>query len=88
HATISFGQSLPAEVLQEAVQWSRDADVFLAMGSSLVVEPAAGLPRIASENGAKLAILNRNATPLDAWADVIVNASLGETMTVLRDLVT
>ena len=87
HATVSFGQSLPADVLQQAAHWSRDADVYLAMGSSLVVEPAASLPRIAAENGARLAILNRDPTPLDRLANVVIPGSLGETMTALRQLV-
>lgn len=84
HATISFGQSLSPDVLYESARWARDADVFLAMGSSLVVEPAASLPRLAKEHGAKLIILNRDATPLDAIADVTLSGALGETMERLR----
>ncbi len=52
HATISFGQMLPPDVLMEATRWSREADLMLAIGSSLVVTPAADLPRIAKERGA------------------------------------
>ena len=66
HATISFGQMLPADVLMEATRWSREADLMLAIGSSLVVTPAADLPRIAKSNGARLVIINRDPTPLDA----------------------
>lgn len=84
HATVSFGQSLPSDVLYKSAQWARDADVFLTLGSSLVVEPAASLPRLAKEHGAKLVIINRDETPLDRIADAVINAALGETMTALR----
>lgn len=83
HATISFGQSLPADVLMEAIRWSREADLMLAIGSSLVVTPAADLPRIAKSHGARLVILNRDPTPLDPIADTIVSASIGETLTAI-----
>lgn len=85
HATVSFGQSLPQDVLQQAVDWSKDCHVFLAMGSSLVVEPAASLPRIAGSAGAKLVILNRDETPIDASADLVVNAPLGKVFSAIRD---
>jgi NAD-dependent deacetylase len=85
HATISFGQSLSPEVLQEAIDWSRAANLFLAMGSSLVVEPAAGLPRIAKQHGCKLVIINWDATPLDPLADLIIRASIGETFSSIED---
>lgn len=78
HATVSFGQSLPAAVLQESLEWAQQCRVFLAMGSSLVVEPAASLPRYAAQAGAKLVILNRDSTPLDSEADLVVNAPLGD----------
>lgn len=79
-ATISFGQSLPPQVLQDATDWSRECDVFLALGSSLVVEPAASLPRMARECGARLAIINRDPTPQDQLADVVIHADLVETL--------
>lgn len=78
HATISFGQALAPEVLQEAVAWSREADFYIAMGSSLVVNPAAGLPEIAKKNGARLVIINRDPTPLDSLADLVIRTSIGE----------
>lgn len=84
HATVSFGQSLPADALQRAMAWSREAAIFLTMGSSLVVEPAAGLPRLAKEHGARLVILNRDETPLDSMADLVVNAPLGSVFTALQ----
>lgn len=80
HATVSFGQSLPGDVFDEAMLWAREADLFLAIGSSLVVEPAASLPVIAKENGSRLAIINRDSTPLDSIADWVVNANIGEAM--------
>lgn len=78
HATVSFGQSLPTEVLRTASQWATESDLFIALGSSLVVHPAASLPQMARERGAKLVILNRDPTPLDTIANLIVNAPLGE----------
>lgn len=85
HATVSFGQSLPTEVLRTASQWATESDLFLTLGSSLVVEPAASLPRVARDRGAKLVILNRDPTPLDAIANVIVNAPLGDFFRALND---
>lgn len=78
HATVSFGQTLPADVLQTAVKWAQEADVFLTLGSSLVVYPAAQLPEIAKKRGARLVIINRDETPLDAIADLVIHAPLGE----------
>jgi len=77
HATISFGQSLSPDVLHRATDWSAQADLFLAMGSSLVVEPAASLPRIARDHSARLVIINRDPTPLDRVADIVINDSIG-----------
>lgn len=76
HATVSFGQALPADVLEQAVRWARQADLFLALGSSLVVHPAAGLPSIAAASGAQLVIINREPTPVDAEASVVIHAEL------------
>jgi NAD-dependent deacetylase len=75
---VSFGQALPTEVLRTASQWATESDLFLTLGSSLVVHPAASLPQTARERGAKLVILNRDPTPLDSIANLIVNAPLGE----------
>jgi NAD-dependent deacetylase len=80
HATISFGQPLPADVLQETIDWSRQCDLFLAMGSSLVVEPAASLPRLAGSSGARLVIINREPTGQDDQADVVLRAGIGRTL--------
>jgi NAD-dependent deacetylase len=83
HATVSFGQSLPAEVLEVAISWSRSAELMFAIGSSLVVTPAADLPRITRQSGGRLVIINRDATPLDDVADEVINASIGETLTAI-----
>ncbi len=83
HATISFGQMLPADTLQRAAQWSRDADVFFALGSSLVVFPAAEMPRLAKTHGAKLVIINRDPTPFDELADARLTSPLGETLAAI-----
>jgi NAD-dependent deacetylase len=80
HATISFGQRLPADVLMEATRWSREADLMLAIGSSLVVTPAADLPRVAKQRGARLVIINRDPTPLDAIADATIRGSIGDVL--------
>ena len=85
HATVSFGQSLPADVLETSADWATQADLFLALGSTLVVQPAASLPRIAVNHGARLVIINRDATPLDEVADLVVRASLGDVFTSLTD---
>jgi NAD-dependent deacetylase len=77
HATVSFGQSLPSDTLRAAAGWATLSDLFFALGSSLVVEPAASLPRMARDSGAKLIIVNRDQTPLDAIANVVINAPLG-----------
>jgi len=84
HATVSFGQSLPADVLDTAIEWASRSDLFFALGSSLVVEPAASLPRIAADNGAKLVIINRDQTPLDGIATLNVRAALGDIFEVLN----
>lgn len=83
HATISFGQSLSAEVLERAISLVAECDLLLAMGSSLVVEPAASLPRLAKQQGARLVIVNRDPTPQDELADVVVHAGIGETLAAI-----
>ncbi len=71
-ATISFGQSLREKDLQRAAALSAKCDLFIAVGSSLVVQPAAGFPVIAKQQGARLVIVNNTATPLDGLADAVV----------------
>lgn len=84
-ATISFGQSLDADVLQQAAEEAQAADLFLAMGSSLVVYPAAGLPALSRRAGARLAIINRDPTDEDRFADAVVHAGIGETLAALEE---
>ncbi len=79
-ATISFGQSMPEEAMRRAAIETRAADLFVVLGSSLVVYPAAGFPEQAKRNGARLAIVNNDPTPLDDLADLVVNAPIGEVM--------
>lgn len=86
HATISFGQMLPAAVLQDSIQLAKQADLFLAMGSSLVVEPAASLPRIAKQRGSRLVIINRDPTPQDDLADIVIHDSIGPTLQRVNEL--
>lgn len=82
-ATISFGQSMPMEVVSEAIAAAEDCDLLLAVGSSLVVEPAASIPRIAKNAGARLVILNRESTPLDGIADLVLRGEIGEVLPAL-----
>ncbi len=79
-ATISFGQQMPEDAMRAAEAHTLNCDLFLAIGSSLVVYPAAGFPVMAKQNGAQLVILNREATELDAWADLVVNREIGPTL--------
>ena len=76
-ATISFGQAMPADALLRADAATRDADLFIAVGSSLVVYPAASFPETAKRIGAALAIVNRDPTHLDPLADAVVRLPIG-----------
>ena len=79
-ATISFGQPMPVEPMRRAQAESKSCDVFLAIGSSLVVYPAAGFPAVAKQNGSRLVILNREPTDLDYMADLVLNLEIGPTL--------
>ncbi|MGE0210461.1 MAG: NAD-dependent deacetylase [Parvibaculaceae bacterium] len=76
-ATISFGQAMPADAMQRAEEATLSCDLFLAIGSSLVVYPAAGFPLLAKRAGARLVILNREATDLDGHADLVLHEDIG-----------
>ena len=76
-ATISFGQAMPADAMRRAQAAARACDLMLAIGSSLVVYPAAGFPLLAKESGAQLVIVNRDPTPLDRYADLVVRGDIG-----------
>lgn len=77
-ATISFGQRMPEAAMRRADALARQSDLFLVIGSSLVVHPAAQLPLVAKASGARLVIVNREATPLDGAADLVVRGEIGE----------
>lgn len=77
-ATISFGQAMPREPMRRAQEETMICDLFLAIGSSLVVYPAAGFPQLARENGATLVIINGEDTPLDDVADVVLRGDIGD----------
>jgi NAD-dependent deacetylase len=76
-ATVSFGQSMPEEAMRRAEQLTLSADLFIAIGSSLVVWPAAGFPMMAKRNGAALVIINREPTEQDEFADLVVRDDIG-----------
>jgi NAD-dependent deacetylase len=86
-ATISFGQPMPVDAMQQAEYHSRNCDLFIAMGSSLVVQPAATMPLLAKEGGAKLAIVNLEKTPYHGEADLVVLGKTGEVMSRVVSLV-
>ncbi|MCX6011214.1 MAG: Sir2 family NAD-dependent protein deacetylase [Chloroflexi bacterium] len=77
---VLFGEALPQEVLQEASQRSSDCDLFIVVGSTLVVYPAAYMPLYAVQGGARLIIVNLSDTPMDAQAAVLIRAKAGEAM--------
>jgi NAD-dependent deacetylase len=79
-ATISFGQAMPQHEMARAEELSSACDLFIAIGSSLVVWPAAGFPLHAKRNGAKLVIINREPTDFDEIADLVVQHDIGEAL--------
>jgi len=76
--TISFGQNLNQQVLDMSFRWARECDLMLAIGSTLIVEPAASIPRFAKQHGAKLVVITQSETPLDALADLKIEIGTGE----------
>src|SRR5688572_29181755 len=84
-ATVSFGQAMPEAAMRRAEELALGCDLFLTVGSSLVVWPAAGFPLMAKRNGARLAIINREPTEFDQIADLVVREDIG---TVLAPLIT
>jgi NAD-dependent deacetylase len=83
-ATISFGQSMPDAAMRRAQDLTQSCDLFLAIGSSLVVWPAAAFPLMAKRNGARLIIINREPTEIDDLADLVVRQDIG---TVLESFI-
>jgi NAD-dependent protein deacetylase/lipoamidase len=79
-ATVSFGQAMPLEAMQRAEELTKACNLFLAVGSSLVVWPAAGFPLMAKRNGAALVIINREPTEFDDLADLVVRNDIGDAL--------
>ncbi|MEM9330861.1 MAG: NAD-dependent deacylase [Pseudomonadota bacterium] len=77
---VMFGEKMPVKETNRAFQIAETADLFIAIGTSLAVQPAAVLPLHAKRNGAKMAILNRDPTELDRFADCVVNGEIGAVM--------
>lgn len=85
-ATISFGQAMPQIEMERAQEHTLACDLFIVLGSSLVVYPAAGFPELAKRLGAKLVIVNDQETPLDGVADLVINRKIGPTMSFVVGL--
>jgi NAD-dependent deacetylase len=85
-ANISFGQQMPVQAMERAQAWSEAAEIFIVLGSSLQVQPAASFPVIAQRGGALLAIINRDETPLDDLADFTHRGAIGEFFARLNPL--
>ncbi len=79
-ATISFGQAMPEIQMARAQDETMGCDLFIVLGSSLVVYPAAGFPRVAKRKGARLVILNRDPTDQDDEADLVIHDEIGPTI--------
>ena len=82
-ATISFGQPMPEQKMADARAATLNADLFLAIGSSLQVMPAAGFPVMAKHNRTPLAIINRESTGLDGLADLVIRGEIGEVLSAV-----
>jgi NAD-dependent deacetylase len=80
---VGFGQPLDADLLEAARAAAAEADVFLALGSSLRVQPAAGLCRVAVRAGARLVVVNADPTPYDELADAVLHEPIGEVLPAL-----
>ena len=79
-ATVAFGQSMPQDKMREAELHAKAADLFISIGSSLQVFPAAGFPVAAKQTGSILVIINRDPTDLDSYADIVLNEEIGPTL--------
>ena len=78
--TVSFGQAMPVEAMERAEELTRSSDLFVSIGSSLVVWPAAGFPLMAKRNGARLVIINREPTEFDDVADLVLRHDIGDVL--------
>jgi NAD-dependent protein deacetylase/lipoamidase len=79
-ATVSFGQAMPEDAMRRAAELAKACDLFIAIGSSLVVWPAAGFPLMAKNAGARLVIINNEPTEQDDVADLVIRHDIGETL--------
>jgi NAD-dependent deacetylase len=86
-ATISFGEAMPVEEMRRAEICSRECDLFIVIGSSLLVYPAASMPIIAKQAGAKLVIINYTPTDMDTHADIVIHDKAGTVMEAILDRV-
>jgi NAD-dependent deacetylase len=86
--TISFGQAMPQDKMERAFMHARECELCMVLGSSLVVYPAASIPVQAVQSGAKLVIINRDETPMDGMAHVVINESLSTALTQMLTHVT
>ncbi|KUJ70883.1 NAD-dependent deacetylase [Streptomyces albus subsp. albus] len=84
-ATVMFGEALDPVVLGEAMAVSKACEVFIAVGTSLTVQPAASLAGLAAEHGARLVIVNAEPTPYDALADEVIREPIGTALPALLD---
>lgn len=82
-ATVLFGEAMPTEPLRLAIDLARACDLMLVVGSSLIVQPAARIPELAKQSGAKLAMVNREPTPLDKIADALVRGDAGPVLSAV-----
>ncbi len=82
-ATISFGQAMPQEAMEASLRHARTCDLCLVLGSSLVVYPAAAVPAQAVQSGARLLIINRDPTPLDDQADLVMHDTVGQVLPLI-----
>ncbi|HWL05447.1 MAG TPA: Sir2 family NAD-dependent protein deacetylase [Xanthobacteraceae bacterium] len=85
-ATIAFGQSMPEDAMQKAEDLARASDLFIVLGSSLVVWPAAGFPLIALRSGASLVIVNREPTEFDDLAALVIRQDIGSVLGPLTEV--
>jgi NAD-dependent deacetylase len=84
---VFFGEALPQGTLEEAIRRAQNCDLFIVIGSTLVIYPAAYIPTYAREAGAKLAIVNLTPTPFDHYAEVVIRGKAGETMSKVMERV-
>ena len=85
-ATVSFGQAMPDKEMNEAIKLAMQCDLCIVLGSSLVVYPAASIPEYAVDSGSGLIIINRDRTPLDHKADIVINDSISKIMQAMVEL--